>query len=64
MSDPSGTPKFLANPDLAVRLRLGAHLDEPIRETHCGGDGPGYVDYPALTEPAERSGGSAAMVSV
>jgi N-ethylmaleimide reductase len=56
--------KFLANPDLPERLRIGARLNEPIRDTFYGGDGPGYVDYPSLTEIAERSGGSAATVCV
>jgi N-ethylmaleimide reductase len=42
--------KFLANPDLPERWRLGARLNDPIRETFYGGDGRGYVDYPTLAE--------------
>lgn len=44
---------FLANPDLPERFRLGAPLNEAVRETFYGGDHQGYTDYPALTE-AER----------
>ncbi len=52
--------KFLANPDLPERLRLGARLNDPIRDTFYGGGGVGYVDYPLLTELSARSAGSAA----
>ena len=38
----------LANPDLAERFRRGAALNTPDRETFCGGDERGYIDYPAL----------------
>ncbi|MBB4913942.1 alkene reductase [Streptosporangium saharense] len=39
---------FLANPDLPVRLRLGAPLNEADLSTAFGGDHVGYTDYPAL----------------
>jgi N-ethylmaleimide reductase len=39
--------KFLANPDLPVRLRNGASLNEPRKETFYGGGPQGYTDYPA-----------------
>lgn len=40
--------KFIANPDLPRRIRLGLPLNEPQRETFYGGDERGYTDYPAL----------------
>ena len=45
---------FIANPDLPVRLRLGAPLNPPDRATFYGGDERGYTDYPAL-EPARAA---------
>ncbi|MER5419172.1 hypothetical protein [Streptosporangium roseum] len=39
---------FLANPDLPLRLRLGAPLNEPDFSTAFGGDHRGYTDYPTL----------------
>ena len=39
---------FLANPDLARRLREGAALNEPNPKTFYGGGAEGYTDYPAL----------------
>ncbi|HEX7200527.1 MAG TPA: alkene reductase, partial [Dongiaceae bacterium] len=39
---------YLANPDLAERLRQGAALNPPQRETFYGGDARGYIDYPSL----------------
>jgi len=42
-----GAP-FLANPDLPVRLRTGAPLNTPDRDTFYGGAAKGYTDYPAL----------------
>ena len=39
---------FLANPDLPHRLKIGAALNEPDRETFYGGGEKGYVDYSAL----------------
>ncbi len=43
---------FIANPDLVERLRTGAPLNEPQKETFYGGDEHGYTDYPALTRKA------------
>jgi 2,4-dienoyl-CoA reductase-like NADH-dependent reductase (Old Yellow Enzyme family) len=40
--------KFIANPDLPERLRAGAPLNEPDRDTFYRGGAKGYVDYPAL----------------
>ena len=37
---------FLANPDLADRVRNGVPLNEPDRETFYGGGAKGYTDYP------------------
>lgn len=45
---------FIANPDLVERLRIGAKLNAPHRETFYGGAREGYIDYPFLT-PAERA---------
>ncbi|MFZ0267793.1 alkene reductase [Caulobacter sp.] len=42
---------YIANPDLVERLRLGAPLNDPDPTTFYGGDGRGYVDYPALKTP-------------
>jgi N-ethylmaleimide reductase len=39
---------FIANPDLGLRLREGAALNTPQRETFYGGDATGYTDYPTL----------------
>jgi N-ethylmaleimide reductase len=39
---------FVANPDLPLRLRLGAPLNEHHRETLFGGGAAGLTDYPAL----------------
>ncbi len=41
--------RFLANPDLPTRLRIGAELNEPDQDTFYTGGEKGYVDYPALT---------------
>lgn len=41
---------FISNPDLPVRLELGAPLNEWDESTFYGGDRKGYTDYPALTE--------------
>ncbi len=43
---------FIANPDLVERLRTGAPLNEPQKETFYGGDERGYTDYPVLTQRA------------
>ncbi|MGC5013787.1 alkene reductase [Streptosporangium sp. DT93] len=39
---------FLANPDLPLRLRLGAELNQADLATAFGGDHRGYTDYPLL----------------
>lgn len=39
---------FIANPDLPRRLREGAPLNEPNRDSFYGGGAEGYTDYPAL----------------
>lgn len=39
---------FIANPDLTRRLREGAALNTPDRNTFYGGGAKGYIDYPAL----------------
>jgi N-ethylmaleimide reductase len=39
---------FLANPDLPMRLQLGAALNEPDPKTFYGGGAVGYTSYPAL----------------
>ncbi len=40
--------EYIANPDLAVRWRTGAELNEPNPATFYGGDAEGYIDYPTL----------------
>jgi len=45
-----GVP-FIANPDLPLRLALGAELNDPDPETFYGGDARGYTDYRALDVP-------------
>jgi N-ethylmaleimide reductase len=47
---------YIANPDLAERLRLGTRLNVPDRATFFGGGATGYTDYPFLTS-AERNAG-------
>lgn len=39
---------FIANPDLPLRFRTGAPLNEPDEPSFYGGDEHGYIDYPAL----------------
>jgi N-ethylmaleimide reductase len=39
---------FIANPDLARRLREGAPLNAPDTSTFYGGGAQGYTDYPAM----------------
>ena len=41
---------FLANPDLLLRLRAGAPLNEPDVTTFYAAGPRGYIDYPTLTE--------------
>ena len=40
--------RFLANPDLVERVRVGAELNEPDRRTYYGGGAEGYTDYPTM----------------
>ena len=42
--------KFLANPDLPQRFRLGAHLNADDATTYYGGGAKGYTDYPSLDQ--------------
>jgi N-ethylmaleimide reductase len=41
---------FISNPDLPERLRRGLPLNRYDRSTFYGGDGRGYIDYPAHAE--------------
>jgi N-ethylmaleimide reductase len=45
--------KFLANPDLIDRLRVGAELNVPDVATFYAPGAAGYVDYPTLRELRE-----------
>lgn len=45
--------KFLANPDLPERFRLGADLNADDPTTYYGGNEKGYTDYPTLDEELE-----------
>ncbi|MBD8605565.1 alkene reductase [Aeromicrobium sp. CFBP 8757] len=40
--------EYIANPDLAIRWRTGAELNEPNSDTFYGGGAEGYTDYPTL----------------
>ena len=42
--------KFIANPDLPIRLKTGATLNEINTGTIYGNGPEGYVDYPAMTD--------------
>jgi N-ethylmaleimide reductase len=42
--------KFIANPDLPERLRLGAALNADDPGTYYGGGEKGYTDYPSLAQ--------------
>lgn len=42
--------KFIANPDLPLRLRLGARLNADDPTTYYGGGAKGYTDYPTLAQ--------------
>jgi N-ethylmaleimide reductase len=42
--------KFIANPDLPERLRLGAPLNVDDPTTYYGGGEKGYTDYPSLAQ--------------
>lgn len=41
---------YLANPDLAERIRQGAALNDPDESTFYGGGAEGYTDYPFLDQ--------------
>jgi len=43
---------YIANPDLAARIRKGAPWNEPDQSTFYGGDHRGYTDYPTLEDSA------------
>lgn len=40
---------YIANPDLAERLKMNAPLNEPDASTFYGGGAEGYTDYPTST---------------
>ncbi|MFO1204816.1 MAG: alkene reductase [Burkholderiales bacterium] len=42
--------KFIANPDLPQRLRIGAPLQADDPSTYYGGGAKGYTDYPTLAQ--------------
>ncbi|MEM7800249.1 MAG: alkene reductase, partial [Chloroflexota bacterium] len=44
-----GVP-YLANPDLPIRMKLGAELNPPNPATFYGGGVEGYTDYPTLAQ--------------
>jgi N-ethylmaleimide reductase len=46
---------FIANPDLPLRVRIGAELNEADRATFFGGDAAGYIDYPSLSQTEETA---------
>lgn len=45
---------FISNPDLVERLRIGAPLNEPDKDTMYGGGAQGYIDYPTLEQEGKR----------
>ncbi|WP_454873639.1 alkene reductase [Paraburkholderia xenovorans] len=45
---------FISNPDLVARLRSGAPLNEPDKDTMYGGGAEGYIDYPTMEQEAKR----------
>jgi N-ethylmaleimide reductase len=47
---------YISNPDLARRFAVGARLAEADTGTFYGGDAAGYIDYPALDQPAAAPG--------
>lgn len=46
---------FIANPDLPLRLKLGAQLNPYDRSTFYGGGAAGYVDYPMLESAGQAA---------
>jgi N-ethylmaleimide reductase len=55
--------KFLANPDLPLRLAVDAPLNLPDRATMYGGDATGYTDYPALDGPPAPAAAAPALAA-
>jgi N-ethylmaleimide reductase len=49
-----GTP-FISNPDLPLRLRIGAPLTPPDPATFYGGGAKGYTDYSTLASRSEAA---------
>ena len=47
--------KFISNPDLPKRFKLGAPLNEPDQTTFYTPGERGYTDYPALGQPAHAA---------
>lgn len=47
--------KFISNPDLPRRFKLGAPLNEPDQATFYTPGERGYTDYPTLSQPAHAS---------
>lgn len=45
---------FISNPDLVERLKRGAPLNEPDKDTLYGGGAEGYIDYPTIEQEAQR----------
>nr|WP_087573566.1 alkene reductase [Sphingomonas sp. CDS-1] len=43
---------ILANPDFIDRLKQGAPMNEPHKESYYGGGARGYTDYPLMSEAA------------
>ena len=41
---------FIANPDLPIRFKKGAPLNEPDPKTFYSHGPEGYIDYPSLEE--------------
>ena len=41
---------YIANPDLAIRLKLDAELSDGDHSKNYGGGAEGYIDYPTLAE--------------
>ena len=47
--------KFISNPDLPRRFKLGAPLNEPEQATFYTPGERGYTDYPTLGETAREA---------
>ena len=43
---------YIANPDLAERIRAHASLNDPDRDTFYGEGEEGYIDYPFMDQRA------------